>query len=162
METDIYNNINVMKRLILIAILTCSVIFHASAQERLTVSVADPEGLEQENAVTTLTSNLRQALVLNDAASDNSRFVLESQVALLSTDVTRTAPAMFVSELEISLTVKDTVSHDILSQTSFTVKGISDNEKSSVMDAVRKVKARDPKLRALINQAKQYFEEHIY
>lgn len=151
-----------MKRFFLIAALTCSVIFHATAQERLTVSVAAPEGLEQENAATTLTSNLRQALVLNDAASDNSRFVLESQVSLLSTDVTRTAPAMFVSELEISMIIKDTVSGDVLSQTSYTVKGISDNEKSSVMDAVRKVKARDPKLRALINQAKQYFEEHIY
>ena len=151
-----------MKRFLSIAALTFFSIIMASAQERLTISVDAPEGLEQENAVTTLTSNLRQALVLNDAASDGSRFVLQTQVAILSTDITRTAPSMFVTELEISLAVKDTVSHDILSQTSFTVKGISDNEKSSIKDAVRKVKARDPKLRTLINQAKQYFEEHIY
>ena len=69
---------------------------------------------------------------------------------------------MFVTELEISLFITDTTSGDVMSQTSFTVKGIADSDKGSFMDAVKKVKARDPKLRNLINQAKDYFDEHIY
>lgn len=151
-----------MRRFFTVLLLTLSAAAYIHAQERLTVSVAVPDGISSENAVTTLTSNLKQALVLNDAAADNSRFVLQTKIAELSKDVTSTAPPMFVTELEISLFITDTASGDILSQTSFTVKGIDDNEQDSYMDAVKKVKARDPKLRALINQAKEYFDEHIY
>lgn len=151
-----------MRRFFTVLLLTLSAAAYIHAQERLTVSVAVPDGISSENAVTTLTSNLKQALVLNDAAADNSRFVLQTKIAELSKDVTSTAPPMFVTELEISLFITDTASGDILSQTSFTVKGIDDNEQASCMDAVKKVKARDPKLRALINQAKEYFDEHIY
>lgn len=151
-----------MRRFFTVLLLTLSAAAYIHAQERLTVSVAVPDGISSENAVTTLTSNLKQALVLNDAAADNSRFVLQTKIAELSKDVTSTAPPMFVTELEISLFITDTASGDILSQTSFTVKGIEDNEQASYMDAVKKVKARDPKLRALINQAKEYFDEHIY
>ena len=151
-----------MRRFFTVLLLTLSAAAYIHAQERLTGSVAVPDGISSENAVTTLTSNLKQALVLNDAAADNSRFVLQTKIAELSKDVTSTAPPMFVTELEISLFITDTASEDILSQTSFTVKGIDDNEQASYMDAVKKVKARDPKLRALINQAKEYFDEHIY
>lgn len=151
-----------MRRFFTVLLLTLSAAAYIHAQECLTVSVAVPDGISSENAVTTLTSNLKQALVLNDAAADNSRFVLQTKIAELSKDVTSTAPPMFVTELEISLFITDTASGDILSQTSFTVKGIDDNEQASYMDAVKKVKARDPKLRALINQAKEYFDEHIY
>ena len=151
-----------MRKFFTVLLLTLSAAAYIHAQERLTVSVAVPDGISSENAVTTLTSNLKQALVLNDAAADNSRFVLQAKVAELSKDVTSTAPPMFVTELEISLFVTDTASGDVLSQTSFTVKGIADNDQASCMDAVKKVKARDPKLRALINQAKEYFDEHIY
>ena len=155
-----------MRKFFTVLLLTLSAAAYIHAQERLTVSVAVPEGISSENAVTnavtTLTSNLKQALVLNDAAADNSRFVLQTKIAELSKDVTSTAPPMFVTELEISLFITDTASGDILSQTSFTVKGIADNDQASCMDAVKKVKARDPKLRALINQAKEYFDEHIY
>lgn len=151
-----------MRKFFTVLLLTLSAAAYIHAQERLTVSVAVPDGISSENAVTTLTSNLKQALVLNDAAADNSRFVLQTKIAELSKDVTSTAPPMFLTELEISLFITDTASGDILSQTSFTVKGIDDNEQASYMDAVKKVKARDPKLRALINQAKEYFDEHIY
>ena len=139
-----------MRRYITALLLTLSAVFCIHAQERLTISVAAPEGISNENAAATLTSNLKQALVLNDAASDSSRFVLQARIAELSKDVTSTAPPMFVTELEISLFITDTSSGDVLSQTSFTIKGIADSDQASYMDAVKKVKARDPKLRALL------------
>ena len=151
-----------MRRYITALLLTLSAVFCIHAQERLTISVAAPEGISNENAAATLTSNLKQALVLNDAASDSCRFVLQARIAELSKDVTSTAPPMFVTELEISLFITDTSSGDVLSQTSFTIKGIADSDQASYMDAVKKVKARDPKLRALLNQAKEHFNEHIY
>ena len=151
-----------MRKFFTVLLLTLSAAAYIHAQERLTVSVAVPDGISSENAVTTLTSNLKQALVLNDAAADNSRFVLQTKIAELSKDVTSTAPPMFVTELEISLFITDTASGDILSQTSFTVKGIDDNEQASYMDAVKKVLARDPILWAVIILAKYYFDVHIY
>ena len=92
-----------MRKFFTVLLLTLSAAAYIHAQERLTVSVAVPDGISSENAVTTLTSNLKQALVLNDAAADNSRFVLQTKIAELSKDVTSTAPPMFVTELEISL-----------------------------------------------------------
>lgn len=133
-----------MRRFFTVLLLTLSAAAYIHAQERLTVSVAVPDGISSENAVTTLTSNLKQALVLNDAAADNSRFVLQTKIAELSKDVTSTAPPMFVTELEISLFITDTASGDILSQTSFTVKGIDDNEQASYMDAVKKSRPATP------------------
>ena len=142
--------------------LTFSAVYCIHAEERRTYRVAAPEGISKEDAEATLTSNLKQALVLNDAASDSSRFVLQARIAELSKDVTSTAPPMFVTELEISLFITDTSSGDVLSQTSFTIKGIADSDQASYMDAVKKVKARDPKLRALLNQAQEHFNEHIH
>ena len=43
----------------------------------------------------------------------------------------------------------------IFGQTSFTIKGIGDNEGASYMDAIRNVKARNPKLRTLISNTKE-------
>ena len=152
-----------MKKILTTLVLALGAALLLQAQEeRLSVMVAPPEGLTHRSAVTTLTSNLKQALALNDAAADSSRFILQTKVAELSKDVTDTAPPMFVTELEISLFITDTKSGEILSQSSFTVKGIDDSDQASYMDAVRKVKARDPRLRAMIKQANEYFFEHIY
>lgn len=153
-----------MKRIIATAVFAVAAFLtlNVHAQERLTVCVADPEGISSENAAEALAANLKQALVLNGAGADQSRFILKSTASVLSQYVTSTAPPMFVTELEVSLFITDTLSNEILSQTSFIVKGIAENDRTSYLDAVKKIKARSPKLRAFIIQAKEYFEEHIY
>ncbi|HIZ87014.1 MAG TPA: hypothetical protein IAC03_02505 [Candidatus Coprenecus pullistercoris] len=150
-----------MKKFIITIMLSAAAVLCAGAQDSLRISVATPEGLTHENAVSTLTSNLRQALILNNVSAEDSRFVLRTEVTELSKGVTSTAPPMFVTELEISMFVTDTVTGENLSQTSFTLKGIADNNQTSYMDAVKKIRARDSKLRALIMQAGEYFEKHI-
>ena len=54
----------------------------------------------------------------------------------------------------MSIFVIDLYTGTIFGQTSFTIKGIGDNEGASYMDAIRNVKARNPKLRTLITSAK--------
>ena len=144
-----------MKKLTAIILAAFAVLTVAGAQEPLTVRVAAPEGIPDGNAAAVLTSNLHQALVLNDAASDDGRYVLQTKASVLSKDVTATAPARFITELEISFFITDPVSGDYLSQTSFSVRGIASGDKASYLDAVKKIKARDPKRRKLITQARE-------
>lgn len=50
--------------------------------------VTQPKGLSINNAVKLLRERLEQALVLNDVASENSPFLLETEILLLSCQTT--------------------------------------------------------------------------
>lgn len=123
-------------------------------QDRIAISVGTPSGIDNDKAAATIKNNLTQALVLNGIAAADSRFTAVTDIVELSKDVTSTAPAMFVTELEVSIFIVDLYTGNIFGQTSFTVKGVNDGEKASYMDAIRNIKARNPKLRSLINNAK--------
>lgn len=124
-------------------------------KERLPIGVENPSGVKYDNAARTLRNNIAQALVLNGVAAVESRFTTVTDIVELSKDVTDTAPAMYITELEISMFIIDLYTGTVFGQTSFTVKGIGDNDGASYMDAVRSVKARNPKLRTLITGAKE-------
>ena len=149
-----------MRHLLISLLAFISAVLPSTAQEvmeekdRLAFGVEAPSGIKYDNAVQTLRNNITQALVLNGVAAIDSRFTTVTDVVELSQDVTSTAPPMFVTELEISMFVIDLYTGTVFGQTSFSVKGIGDNEGASYMDAVRNVKARNPKLRTLITTAK--------
>lgn len=123
-------------------------------QDRLAISVEYPQGLDNDNNATTLQNNITQALVLNGLSATDSRFTVLTKVAVLSKDVTSTAPPMFVTELEISMYIADMYTGVIFSMTGFTVKGVADSEARSETEAVKQVKARNPNLRTLIQRGK--------
>ena len=135
-------------------------VFSASAQEpmeeqdRLNIGVERPTGVAYDNAAQTLRNNLVQAFVLNGVAAVDSRFTTVTNVVELSKDVTSSAPVMYITELEMSIFVIDLYTGTIFGQTSFTIKGVGDSEGASYMDAIRNVKARNPKLRTLITGTK--------
>ena len=122
----------------LLAVFSVSAQDPMEEQDRLNIGVERPTGIAYDNAAQTLRNNLVQAFVLNGVAAVDSRF----------TTVTN------VTELEMSIFVIDLYTGTIFGQTSFTIKGIGDNEGASYMDAIRNVKARNPKLRTLITSAK--------
>lgn len=123
-------------------------------QNRLAVSVETPEGIKNENAAASLKNNITQALVLNGLSATESRFTTLVKVAELSKDMTSTAPVMYVTELEISLFIGDLYTGVVFGQTAFTVKGVAETEGKSYIEAIRNVKARNPKLRTMILSAK--------
>lgn len=129
--------------------------FTANAQgmeeaDRLAIAVVEPFGVDNENAATTLENNLMQALTLNGLSATDSRFVLIPRVALLKKDVTATAPAKYVIELEIALFIGDLYSGAIMGQSSFVVKGIGNNEAQAYIAAIRNVSARNSKVKTMI------------
>lgn len=123
-------------------------------QHRLAVSVETPEGIKNDNAASSLKNNITQALVLNGLSASESRFTTLVKVAELSKDVTSSTPPMFVTELEISIFIGDLYTGVVFGQTSFTVKGVAESEGKSYIEAIRNVKARNPKLRTMILSAK--------
>jgi|SRR5574344_957077 carboxylesterase type B len=122
--------------------------------DRLAIAVVSPFGVDNENAATTLENNLMQALTLNGLSAMESRFVLVPRVALLKKDVTATAPAKYVVEIEIALFIGDIYTGAIMGQSSFIVKGIGNNEGQAYIAAIRNVSARNSKVKNMIINGK--------
>lgn len=151
-----------MKHLILFISAFMMLSFMAKAQDspmneeqRLEVSVETPIGIDYEPASELLKSNIQQALILNGLSSTTGRFTTITKVVQISKDVTATAPAMIVTNLNITLLIGDLYTGTLFGQCEFEVKGIGETDSKSYMDAIRKVKARNPKLRSMIVKSKE-------
>lgn len=158
-----------MKRILFSIAILLGFTFSAFAQnqpmeeaDRLAIAVAEPFGVDNENAATNLVNNLMQALTLNGLSATESRFVLVPRVALLKKDVTATAPAKHVVELEVALFLGDLYSGALMSQSSFVVKGIGNNEGQAYIAAIRNISSRNSKLKTMIingkNEIISYFD----
>ncbi len=122
---------------------------------QIAVGVVYPFGIENENASETLQNNILQALSLNGLAAQDSRFMIVPKVAVLSKDVTPTAPPKFVLELEVSLFMVDLYTQVVMSQTSFNVKGVGNDDGKAFIAAVRNVQSRNSKLKTMILTGKE-------
>ena len=114
------------------------------------------------NAAEMLYNRLNQAVSLNGMAStDNSnKFLLIPSVAIISVEPTTTAPIQYMAEIEISLFLVDNSRKLLISQEILTRKGVADNEKNAVLEAIKSLKGRDPKLKKLIVNGKNEIIEY--
>ena len=114
------------------------------------------------NAAEMLYNRLNQAVSLNGMAStDNSnKFLLIPSVTVMSVEPTTTAPVQYVAEIEISLFLVDNSRKLLISQEILTRKGVADNENSAVLESIKSLKGRDPKLKKLIVNAKNEIIEY--
>lgn len=114
------------------------------------------------NAAEMLHDRLNQAVSLNGMAStDNSnKFLLIPSVTVTSVEPTTTTPVQYVAEIEISLSLVDNSRKLLISQEILTRKGVADNESGAVMESIKSLKGRDPKLKKLIVNAKNEIIEY--
>ena len=107
-------------------------------------------------AANMLYDRLNQMVTLNGIAStDNSnKFLLVPYVTVVSIEPTATVPVNYVAELEVSLYLVDNSKKIIMSQEMLTKKGVADNENKAVLEAIKSIKARDPKLKKMIVNGK--------
>lgn len=118
-----------------------------------------------ESSASMLYNRLNQAVSLNGLSStDNSnRFLLVTSVSVLSIEPTATAPINYVADVEISMFLVDNVKKILISQEILTKKGVANNEQKAVQEALKSVKARDPKLKKMItvgkNRILDYYNE---
>lgn len=103
-----------------------------------------------------LYNRLNQAVSLNGLTStDNSnRFLLITTLSVLSMETTTTTPVNCVAEVEVSMFIVDNVKKILMSQEILTKKGVGSDETKAVQEAVKSIKARDPKLKKMITVAK--------
>lgn len=109
-----------------------------------------------ENAAEMLYNRLNQAVSLNGMAStDNSnKFLLIPSVTVISIEPTPSVPVQYVAEIEISLFLVDNSRKLMMSQEILTKKGVSVDETTAVLEAVKSLKGRDTKLKKMIVNGK--------
>lgn len=114
------------------------------------------------DAALTLYNRLNQSVSLNGIAStdDSNKFLLIPSVVVASIEATATAPINYVAELEITIYIVDNSRKLLFAQETLIKKGIGENETKAVMEAVKSLKARDPKLKKIITVAKNKIVEY--
>ena len=109
-----------------------------------------------------LYDRLNQMVTLNGLGSiDNSnKFLLVPYVTVVSIEPTTTVPINYVAEIEVSLYLVDNTKKLVMSQEMMIKKGVADNETKAVVEAVKSIKPRDPKLKKMIVTGKNRIIEY--
>jgi len=155
-------------KFLMLAVL-CAISGLLSAQNEMTfeqmipVRVLMPKNNEVKgDALTVLYNNVNQAVTLNGLGSttNDSRFLIVTSVTILSKNVTTSIPPQYMAEVEVSFYFVDNVNKVILAQEMITKKAMDDNDNKAVSKAIKSIKARDPKLKKLINVGKKRAVEY--
>ena len=147
-------------RTLLLALFLVSVSYMAEAQS-IRVLYPSNDNISEE-ASSVLYNRLNQAVTLNGIAStDNSnKFLLIPSVTVLSIERTTTVPINYVAEVEITMFIVDNSKKLLMSQEIFVKKGVADNERKAVVEAIKSIKARDPKIKKMITIGKNRIIEY--
>ena len=145
---------NKMRRfLVTLLLVVLSICVEAQTVRVLPVSASNIT----DAAAEMLYNRLNQAVSLNGMAStDNSnKFLLIPTVTVVSIEPTAMFPVRFVAEVEIALSLVDNSRRLLISQEILTKKGVAENEKKAVGEAIKSIKARDSKLKKFIVNGKK-------
>ena len=147
-------------RTLLLALFLVSVSYMTEAQS-IRVLYPSNDNISEE-ASSVLYNRLNQAVTLNGIAStDNSnKFLLIPSVTVLSIEQTTTVPINYVAEVEITMFIVDNSKKLLMSQEIFVKKGVADNERKAVVEAIKSIKARDPKIKKMITIGKNRIIEY--
>lgn len=147
-------------RTLLLALFLVSVSYMTEAQA-IRVLYPSTDNISDE-ASSILYNRLNQAVTLNGIGStDNSnKFLLVPSVTVLSIEPTATVPINYVAEIEITMFIVDNSKKLLMSQETLVKKGVADNERKAVTEAVKSIKARDPKLKKMITIGKNRIIEY--
>lgn len=146
-----------MKKLKIFALLSslflsASVFGQNEQNIRLTVLEPVSETIDA-TALSALYNNLNQAVSLNEMNSYDvhNRFLMYSEVSVVDTQKSTTVPAVYIAQIEVTVYFLDNEKKTILAQETLSAKGTASVEDKAVMKAVRSIKARDSKLKKVIN-----------
>ena len=103
-----------------------------------------------------LENKLNQILIENGLANDayNSRFIMTANVAVMTKDITPTAPPMQAYTLNVTLYIGDGVEGRSFASYSTSVKGVGENETKAYMSALKNIKTNDPAYQSFIDKGK--------
>ena len=145
---------------LLLALFLVSVSYMSEAQSIRVMYPSDDNISDDASSI--LYNRLNQAVTLNGIGStDNSnKFLLVPSVTVLSIEPTATAPINYVAEVEIAMYLVDNSKKLLMSQETIVKKGVADNERKAVVEAIKSIKARDPKIKKMITIGKNRIIEY--
>jgi hypothetical protein len=88
------------------------------------------------------------------------RFIITANVAVLTKDITPTAPPMHAYTLEITFYIGDGIEGTKFSSTSITLKGVGETETKAYLSALKNIKVNNPSYQTFINDGKNKIVEY--
>lgn len=136
----------------------------ANDEDRIAIGVKETNLGEDvpEGSFTVLSNRLSKAASLNGMAvqGEGPVFNMIPQVSVLDKVVAGTVPPMITTEIEVAVKLVQSLDGKSYEQVNFTLKGVGQNEEKSFTDALRKIDARNPKLRAFFREGKEKILEY--
>jgi len=132
---------------------------------RLTLAVWIPDQIENfpSAARNNLENKLNQIILRNGLGGNgfNNRFIISAKVAVLTKDITATAPPMQAYTLDVTFYIGDGYEGKSFSSYSQTAKGVGENETKAYMNAMKNIKLDDPGFQPFIEKGKTKIIEYF-
>lgn len=124
--------------------------------ERVAITPLVGDNLGLPTAVNeSLGTKLMQMATTNGFGATGGDLVLTAKVNMVDKQVTATAPAQFVVELETSVYVVSLAENIVIAETSFVTKAIDKNENKAIAKAVSQINTKSPIVRNFMNSVRE-------
>ena len=103
-----------------------------------------------------LANKLKQIVAKNgiEGSFNNQRFIITSNVNIISKDITSSAPPMHAYNLEISFFIGDGTNGTLFSSTSMNYKGVGQSETKAYRSALKSINTSDARFERFITKGK--------
>lgn len=131
---------------------------------RLSLAVFVPNQIEglTDAAHANLENKLNQIVSSNGLGGSilNQRFVMSANVAVVTKDITSSAPPMQAYTLEVTLYIGDGYDGTVFSNTTLNLKGVGETETKAYMAALKNIKSTDARYKDFIEKGKNKIIEY--
>ncbi len=109
-----------------------------------------------------LLNRLTQIITKNGISNNiyNSRFVLAPNIAVISKDITPTAPPKTALNLNVTLYIGDGVSGTLFASQSIELKGVGTNENKAYISAIKRLSPKNPEIIEFVEKGKEKIIEY--
>jgi len=90
----------------------------------------------------------------------NNRFILTTNVVVITKDITPTAPPMYAYTIEVTLYIGDGIEGLLFTSVSSTLKGVGETETKAYNSALKNLKIEEPKFKEFIERGKNKIIEY--
>lgn len=119
------------------------------------------EGLT-ESARSMIQNKMNQIVTKNGlgGTAANQRFIITCNVAVLTKDITPTAPPMHAYSLDITFYIGDGIAGEKFASKSVTIKGVGETETKAYLSALKNIKPENPELQGFVSEGKKKIIEY--
>ncbi|MBC3756974.1 hypothetical protein H7U19_01065 [Hyunsoonleella sp. SJ7] len=122
---------------------------------------------EQSEGIPTHARNMLKnklnRIITENGISDNvynPRFILVPNITVLNKNITGTAPAMVVLNIDLSLYIGDGIGGNLFASESIPLKGVGTNENKAYIAALKTIKPNSPNIKSFVSKSKQKIIEY--